>query len=521
VAPLSVDVAILGSGFGGSITALVLARLGLRVVLVDRASHPRFAIGESSTPVADYVLADLARRYDVPRLAPLAKYGTWQRAYPQLVCGIKRGFSYFSIPADAPFAPRGDHANELLVAASSDDEHSDTHWLRSDVDAFLAAEAQEAGVELFDRTKVSVDRGGHEWQLDGKRLEQDVHIRARFVIDATGEAGVLQRTLGIGNEAERLATNSRALFAHFADMRPWHDVLASAGGAVGDHPFYCDHAALHHLFDEGWMWQLRFNNGITSAGFAIDCAHSPIDDSLTPEQEWAKRMHRYPSVAQQFERARLVAPAGGLRRTGRLQRLAARMVGDNWALLPNTAGFIDPLHSTGIAQTLCGIERLAGIFQSHWGKPSLGLQLTSYDATVRRELLLVDKLVSGCYLARRRFRLFAAFAMFYFAGATTYERRRHAGEIQPGAAFLCADESDYCRAVDHCYGELRRLLATRDMTNQKPSEAPGRDINEFVSDADVAAFELLVSDRIAPFNTAGLCDRAAHNMYRHTAAPRD
>jgi FADH2 O2-dependent halogenase len=140
---------------------------------------------------------------------------------------------------------------------------------------------------------------------------------------------------------------------------------------------------------------------------------------------------------------------------------------------------------------------------------------------VRRELLLVDKLVSGCYLARRRFRLFAAFAMFYFAGATTYERRRHAGEIQPGAAFLCADESDYCRAVDHCYGELRRLLATRDMTNQKPSEAPGRDTNEPVSDADVAAFELLVSDRIAPFNTAGLCDRAAHNMYRHTAAPRD
>ncbi len=513
--------AILGSGFGGSITALILARLGLRAVLVDRASHPRFAIGESSTPVADYVLADLAQRYDLPRLAPLAKYGTWQKAYPQVVCGLKRGFSYFSIPADSPFVPRGDHANELLVAASSNDKYSDTHWLRADVDAFLAAEAQEAGVELFDHADIFVSRGGDQWLLEGKRLGQDIRIFARFVIDAAGEAGVLLRTLGIADEADRLATNSRALYAHFADVRPWHDVLVSAGATVGDHPFYCDHAALHHLLEEGWMWQLRFNNGITGAGFAIDCARSPLDISLPIAKEWSRLMKRYPSVAGQFESAQIVAPPGGLRRTGRLQRLAARMAGDNWALLPNTAGFIDPLHSTGIAQTLCGIERLAGILEQHGGKPTLAAHLDRYETTVRRELLLVDKLVSGCYLARRHFRLFTAFSMLYFAAATTYERRRHAGELVPGAAFQCADDTAYCRAVDECWIELRRLLADYDTTNRKSSDVIASNAHVTVSDADIAAFDDFVAQRIGPFNTAGLCDPSAHNMYRHTAAPRD
>ena len=73
---LNVDVAIVGSGFGGSLTALLLSRSGLTSVLVDRASHPRFAIGESSTPNADLTLLAIAREYDLPRLAPLAKYGT-------------------------------------------------------------------------------------------------------------------------------------------------------------------------------------------------------------------------------------------------------------------------------------------------------------------------------------------------------------------------------------------------------------------------------------------------------------
>ena len=72
---LSTEIAILGSGFAGSLMALVLNRLGIESIVLDRQAHPRFAIGESTTPLSDMALRDIARTCDLPRLAPLAKYG--------------------------------------------------------------------------------------------------------------------------------------------------------------------------------------------------------------------------------------------------------------------------------------------------------------------------------------------------------------------------------------------------------------------------------------------------------------
>src|SRR6266404_5769224 len=149
------DVAVLGAGFAGSLMALILQRLGRRPVLLERGTHPRFAIGESSTPLANLALEELVRTYDLPRLYPLTKYGRWQQAYPHLAVGLKRGFSFFQHQAGQPFQPRSDHANELLVGASPADEVSDTHWFREQFDHFLVQEAQRAGVLYCDRTHVT------------------------------------------------------------------------------------------------------------------------------------------------------------------------------------------------------------------------------------------------------------------------------------------------------------------------------------------------------------------------------
>ena len=63
------DILIAGSGFAGSLLALILDRCGFRVCLVEKYRHPRFAIGESSTPIADMVLRELSKRYDIPWLS--------------------------------------------------------------------------------------------------------------------------------------------------------------------------------------------------------------------------------------------------------------------------------------------------------------------------------------------------------------------------------------------------------------------------------------------------------------------
>src|SRR5205823_14263731 len=98
------DIAVVGSGFGGSLMALIARRLGRSVVLLERGRHPRFAIGESSTPLANLLLEELAQRYGLPRLSSLAKWGSWQKAYPGVACGLKRGFTFYHHRFDQPFA---------------------------------------------------------------------------------------------------------------------------------------------------------------------------------------------------------------------------------------------------------------------------------------------------------------------------------------------------------------------------------------------------------------------------------
>jgi FADH2 O2-dependent halogenase len=495
-----VDIAIVGAGFGGSLTAMVMQRLGLRAILLDRGSHPRFAIGESSTPIGNLVLRDIARRYDLPRLEPLTKYGPWQATYPEIVGGLKRGFSYFFHYPGQKFHANSSHSTELLVAASSNDFEGDTHWLRADVDQFLAQEAVAAGVPYLDQAVVTLQHepGDGGWTITGHRQNEPLLIRAKFLVDATGEAAVLPKTLGISCDAEGMRTMSRGLFAHFAGVTPWHQLLQQQGDDLSDHPFCCDDAALHHLLNIGWMWQLRFNNGITSVGFAIDMRRRPLDSNRTPQDEWAEFVARFPALQRQLADATVVQPPGGLRRSGRMQRRAARSAGADWALLPNTAGFVDPLHSTGIAQTLCGIERLGHIFATHWGRSTLADELQTYERTLQLELDLIDELVHNCYIARHYFSLFTSATMLYFAMAVAYEQRRIQGQMQPGAAFLCADDP-----------EKRAVVAALSTQLAECVRPPG--------DEEAAKFPQRVAKAIAPFNYAGLCDPRVKNMYRRTA----
>ena len=91
---VDVDIAIVGSGFAGALCALALRQRGRRVALVERGRHPRFAIGESTTPLTNLLLEELADRYDLPQIRSFSKWGTWQRARPDVACGLKRGFTF-------------------------------------------------------------------------------------------------------------------------------------------------------------------------------------------------------------------------------------------------------------------------------------------------------------------------------------------------------------------------------------------------------------------------------------------
>ena len=128
------DVAIVGSGFAGSLLARVLAGLGYHVVLLERGTHPRFAIGESSTPLANLSLERIGRRYGLADCYRLATHGRWLEHFPGLRRGLKRGFTFYRHHPGQSFANRGLDSERLLVAASPNDAVADAHWLRVSVD---------------------------------------------------------------------------------------------------------------------------------------------------------------------------------------------------------------------------------------------------------------------------------------------------------------------------------------------------------------------------------------------------
>jgi FADH2 O2-dependent halogenase len=493
---LAAEIAILGTGFGGTLTALVLHRLGRRVVLIDRGSHPRFLIGESSTPIADLVWQQLCERYELAPLAPLAHWGTWQRTYPQLACGLKRGFSYFRHHPDHDFEPQAHHAHELLVAASNRDETADTHWYRPDFDQFLVAQARHEGIVVCEQTTLEAITDRKPWRLVGRQGEQPVEIHADFLIDATGEGGFLPGQLRIPSRVETLRTRSRSIFGHFTGVDSWGPEFTRRGGALADHPFPCDDAALHHVIDGGWMYVLRFNNGVTSAGFLLNVDHHAARAAWSAEAEWQWLLTRYPAIGRQFAAAQTTSLCGPLRKTGRLQRRWAQAAGADWALLPFSAYGLDALHSTGNAHTLRGVERLCDLLGSQWGQPQMTAGLARYDAQLAREIDVLDQVVAACYEAFADFRLFTSFAMSYFAGAIFSEVCRRQGKSGLHDDFLLADQPDYRGRLERTVAELRRRLAVGPSTAKQAEE-----------------FQAFVAREIEPYNLAGLCDPSRRNMY--------
>ncbi len=191
------DILIAGAGFAGSLTALILHNQGFKVCLVEKGRHPRFAIGESSTPIADMQLRDIAVKYNLPWLHDFSRYGSWQQSHPEIVCGIKRGFSFFKHHPGEDFSTDASHKNELLVAASVDDIQSDTNWMRADFDTFLVSKVKETGISYFDLTEIVSAKRDPDWAFKCIRADGAMDIHAAFYIDATGGGFLPEKLLGV------------------------------------------------------------------------------------------------------------------------------------------------------------------------------------------------------------------------------------------------------------------------------------------------------------------------------------
>lgn len=540
---MKTDILILGSGLGGSLLALILARAGKSVAMVDRGRHPRFAIGESSTPLADRTLAQMVVRYGIPELRPLCHWGSWKRECSQVMCGKKRGFTYFDQTAADDLSPSNFDARRLLVSASVDDEHSDTHWLRSDMDKFLFELAESSGVVAFQQCHYSLSQHDDQWRIEGTAAcpadpslhrpesvsdQQSINIQAPFLIDATGSPNGILKFLNVPDHTHLLKTNSRSIFAHFKSAATCERLLLDSSIDVDPFPYRCDDAAVHQVLPDGWMWQLRFDDDSLSAGFMIDErpeAHRVPRKFATPTEEWNWRIARSPFLSRQFQTSKIIRPESGLQSTKRIQRLAGQGAGRNWAAITNTVGFIDPLHSTGIAHTLFSISRLADILVSTADVAEREQCLREYSDSLIEEIRFVDELVEGCYEAIPAFRLWCLWGMLYFAAATSMEQTP--AEKIGDVSFLRANDLAFrsmLREARQRLGLARRGAAAEHVSGTALAAGEIQSCQKqlpVASPIPLMEFAGWLQSAIEPWNQVGLFDDMCNNLYSKTAAPAD
>src|SRR6185503_6087099 len=137
----SYDVAVLGGGPAGSATALALKRrdAGLRVALFEKTDYSALRVGETLPPPAQRLLTELGVWDAFLRNDPLASYGT------RAAWGSAELYDHEFI-----FSPYG----------------RGWHLDRRRFDAWMAGEAERAGVEVFRRTAAHVrHRRDGAWRL--------------------------------------------------------------------------------------------------------------------------------------------------------------------------------------------------------------------------------------------------------------------------------------------------------------------------------------------------------------------
>lgn len=454
----SFDLVILGAGFSGALVAQIASRSGLRVGLLEKSSHPRFAIGESSTPLANLLIEEISEEFRLPELKKFSSYSQWTTHLPHITCGLKRGFSFFHHPSPGKPWSRSSE-KEWLVAASPHNGLADTHWFREHLDQYWTQQAVDLGTQYLDRFTIdSLDEISEEqWLITGHQegIENNFTTwKTPWIIDGTGPRGALSQLLQISEQSHANYPKTAAIYNHFTQVTSWSS-LHPEYDLKNDStlPYPVDDAAVHHIFSEGWMWILKFNNGITSAGLSLlpEVLESLVDSSGRLNVEsWQCFLARYPSIQELFENSRTVQDWRSL---NPMPYFASKMHGWHgnklWTLLPSAAFFIDPLLSSGFPMTLIGIQRLGRILKVYDPERTDSLKslnqglLKKYEDQCQEEMngarTLVGKMLSNLDSPA----LFQALTRFYFVAASYSETMRRLGRPEKAPGFLLAGHADY------------------------------------------------------------------------------
>jgi flavin-dependent dehydrogenase len=351
------DALVIGGGPAGSAASALLSRLGHRVVLFEKTSHPRFHIGESLLPFT----IDLMKKIGFVPALDAAGFTPKQGATFVLADGSREHAFFFG--------------DGLVPGAKSAYQ-----VLRSRFDQLLVEHSRQCGTEVRERHLVTeVDVESREPIVQVRTSEGDTYsARGRYLVDATGRDALLAHRWALKRPEPSL--RKVALFAHYTGAT--RDTGRASGNTVSV------------VIRNGWIWFIPLEDGLCSLGVVVD-GHAFKQSGLSGAEYFDHVLARVPVIARRLEHAVRVSP---VHTTSDFSYTTSRMTGANWVLTGDAGFFLDPIFSSGVHLALASGVAAAEAIDARlrhvrrWQRP-----FARYERVVRRDQKLYQMFIAGWY----------------------------------------------------------------------------------------------------------------------------
>jgi flavin-dependent dehydrogenase len=368
------DVIVAGGGPGGAVTAARLARLGRRVLVLERDDFPRFHLGESLLPASLPVLDAIGVREEVDARYIQKPGAVFHDSYTDRVARFDFREAFAPSPPFAYQVPRDDFDALLLSQASKEGAVVRHGW---SVESLRFEGTRAIGVNATDR-----DGGLHA-------------IDARFVVDATGRDALSAHARRDTARIRGDVLDNTALYAQ------WRGVRRKEGAEAGDFHLVVfgdddpENKASPMPRLLGWFWVIPFKDGRTSVGAAASRRWMKRHAGGDPQSLYEKAIAETPVVQRFLDGAEQLWPA---RATADFSFRTEQRTGDGWLAVGDAGGFIDPLFSTGAHLAMHGGFHAADAIHGALGAGDLSRErFRDWEAEMRTGADLFLEMVESFY----------------------------------------------------------------------------------------------------------------------------